>query len=72
VYPIKKQLNKALKILGAPILSGAYFALSSNYMPECCWIVGFDDNKFNTLSSDYYDRKVEKAKIRYVGKFEKK
>ena len=72
VYPIRKQLNKALKILGAPILCDGYFALSSNYMPDCCWIVGFNDNKFNTLSSDFYDRRVEKAKIRYVGTFEKK
>lgn len=67
VYAIKDRLNVCLKALNKPLLEGAYLAESS-YMHGCGWIVGFDDNKFKTLSSDYYGGNTP-AKLRYMGRF---
>lgn len=67
VYEIKNRLNACLSALGKPVLQGLYLA-DSSYMRGCGWIVGFDDNKTNRLSSDYYGGTTP-AKLRYMGKF---
>lgn len=69
VYLIKNRLNIYLKALDKPLLEGTYLA-DSSYMRGCGWIIGFDDNKFNTLSSDYYGGN-QPAKLRYMGRFER-
>ena len=70
VFRIKDRLNLFLKALNKPLLEGAYLA-DSNYMQGCGWIIGFDDNDFHTLSSDYYGGNLE-AKLRYSGTFNEK
>ena len=70
VYKIKDRLNLYLKALNKPLLKGTYLA-DSNYMQGCGWIIGFDDNDFHTLSSDYYGGNTE-AKLRYSGTFYEK
>lgn len=67
VYLIKDRLNVYLKALGKPILEGVYLA-DSSYMRGCGWLIGFDDNEFHTLSSDYYGGN-HPAKLRYMGCF---
>lgn len=67
VYKIKDRLNVYLKALGKPVLDGAYLA-DSSYMQGCGWLVGFEDNDFHTLSSDYYGGNMP-AKLRYMGRF---
>jgi len=70
VYKIKDRLNLYLKALNKPLLKGTYLA-DSNYMQGTGWIIGFDDNDFHTLSSDYYGGNLE-AKLRYSGTFNEK
>lgn len=67
VYKIKDRLNLYLEALNKPLLKGGYLA-DSNYMQGTGWIIGFDDNKYNTLASDYYGGNLE-AKLRYSGTF---
>ena len=67
VYSLKNQLNVYLQALGKPILEGEYLA-DCTYMRGCGWIIGFEDNKFNTLSADYYGGNTP-AKLRYMGRF---
>ena len=70
VFKIKNRLNLYLKALHKPLLEGCYLA-DSNYMQGCGWIIGFDDNEFNTLPSDYYGGNLP-AKLRYSGTFNPK
>lgn len=65
IYPLRAEINTALKLLSKPLLQGCYFAKGKE-MPEQNWIVGFDDNSTGRLASDYYDAD-EMAKIRYFG-----
>lgn len=68
VYKIKDRLNIYLKAMDKPILDGTYLA-DSSYMHDSGWIIGFEDNDFHTLSSDYYGGN-QPAKLRYMGRFE--
>ena len=70
VFKIKEQLNQRLTELKQPLLKGIYLA-ESDYMHGCGWLIGFDDNEFNTLSADYYGGN-QPAKLRYQGKYNKK
>ena len=67
IYPLRAEINSALKLLGKALLQGCYFA-PSDKMPNRNWIVSFDDNPTGRLASDYYDTD-EMAKIRYFGEF---
>lgn len=67
VYKIKDRINLYLQALNKPLLQGGYLA-ESNYMHGCGWIIGFDDNKYNTLASDYYGGNLPE-KLRYSGTF---
>jgi len=64
IFPLRRNLNKCLTVLGKPILEGDYFA-KHNQMPTKNWIVKFNDNP-NGLQGNYYG-KMEQAKVRYVG-----
>ncbi len=70
VYKIKDNLNVYLEALCKPVLKGVYLA-DNSYMRGCGWLVGFDDNESHNLSSDYYGGN-EPAKLRYMGRFERK
>ena len=67
IYPLCKQINNALSLLSQPLLQGCYFAVGKT-LSDQNWIVSFDDNPTNQLTSDYYDD-TEQAKIRYFGVF---
>ena len=67
VYKIKDRINLYLQALNKPLLQGGYLA-ESNYMHGSGWIIGFDDNEFNTLASDYYGGNLPE-KLRYSGTF---
>ena len=64
IYPLRKQINKALSLLNKPLLQGCYFAVGKT-LSDQNWIVSFDDNPTNRLASDYYDDVP--AKARYFG-----
>lgn len=66
VYAVRDELNRHLKELGCPPLSGPYFAVS-DYITGANWIVGFDGNA-KCQPADYYNND-EKAKIRYTGEY---
>lgn len=70
IYPFKNRLNVYLKALNKPVLDGGYLA-DSSYMRGSGWVIGFEDNKFHTLSSDYYGGNLPE-KLRYMGCFKGK
>lgn len=64
VYAIRDILNRHLKELGCPILSGSYFAVSDYIYGADC-IISFDGDA-ECMPADYCNND-EKAKIRYIG-----